>query len=369
MPIERISATQFRERLRRGITARDSTQDVGYGPIRDVVIDPAASVFETQNDRIRQVSLLLSLVNDGSFSDADLEALVFNEGLTRLPGARATGNVAFSRGNVLASGSPNVKIPRGFPLSTLPDGGTDSTATFVTTVTVDIAPNAMGYNGETDRYEVSVPVISVVGGATGQVGANRITQALRPLPFGVETVTNPTPTTGGRDIETNDELIERYLLSIVGRDIVTPQGIERVARATFPAVEDVLAVFGGDPLLTRDIESSGAVDAYIVGESILTRIESVPYVGPNQLMPISSPPLRDIVLVDAGAFSEGVDYEVIRDTSEVSGSTRATEGIRFIGSAPTPGDLVAIEYTSNDLITLLQTVSESGSLRRGLAKL
>lgn len=359
MPIQKITAAQFREQLRQGITARTVSHDVGYGPIRDIVIDPVAAVLEQQNDRIRAVSLLLSLQDPGNLSEVDLDGLVFNEGLRRIEGARSTATLTFSTSNVDPSG-PNLVVQRGFPVATTPDTSTGETVTFVTTEerTLVAANRNSYFNVETQRYELTVPAQATTAGASTRVGASRIRRTLRPL-VGFDTVTNRTAALGGRDRETNAELIDRYLLAILGTDLSTPTGVEKFALDQFPDVTDVLVVFGNNSLLTRTVDNAGAVDAYIVGDSILERTENIEYLGVGQLLRVSFPPVRAVTSVTSGAttYVEGSDFEVVLDASGNAGSTRAVEGIRFlptVSSAPTVGAAVSVTYRQNNLIRTIQ---------------
>lgn len=375
MAIEKISASQFRTQIRNGITARTKTHDTAYGPIRDIVIDPMSTVLERQNDRIRRVSLLVSLINTGTFTDEELDALVFNEGLTRILGSFATGTIVFSTLVVDTTG-PDIIVPRGFPVATQAGAGGSDTITYVTTETstLVVAQAASYKNFEVDppQFELEVPVIATVQGSIGNVGATRVNRPLRPL-VGFDSVSNPESISGGRDAETNDELIQRYLLAILGRDIATPTGIERYARDNFPDLADIKPIYGNNPLMLRDAEDSGAVDAYLIGDQLTTRTESLTFLGIGQLIELTYPPLRQVSSVEnitsAATYTEGVDYEVVFDTSNESGSTRASEGIRFLAddlAAPTPpaaGDVIRIEYTSNNLVRRIQATFEQDDVR------
>lgn len=364
MPIEKITSAQFRQQIRTGITNRTATHDTAYGPIRDIVIDPVAAVLEQQNDRVRTVSLLVSLANSTSFSEDDLNNLVFNEGLTRVEGANATATVVFST-PAIGPTDPDRTIPRGFPIATPPDSATGESVTFVTTeeLTLPTAQAASYKNFEVDppQYELEVPVVAVTAGTTGNVGATRISRPLRPL-VGFDSASNPDAASGGRDRESNADLTRRYLLAILGRDVSTPTGIERYARDNFPSVEDILAVYGNNPLLTRSGATAGAVDAYTVGDELVTRTETLTFVGINQLMSISYPPVRTIASVEnlttPATYVEGTDYTVELDTSDLAGSTRASDGVRFIASGPVAGDAIRIQYVSNNLIRRLQATFE-----------
>lgn len=365
MPIEKITSAQFRQQLRRGITDRTQTHDVAYGPIRDIVIDPMSSVLERQNDRIRAVSLLVSLQNSDEFTDDDLDALVFNEGLTRITGAQATATLVFS---TTALPTIDLIVPRGFPVATTPDAATGESSTFVTTETVTLpAAQASSYrNFEVTpaQYELEVPAVAVTPGTAGNVGATRIRRPLRPL-VGFDSVTNPEAASGGRARETNAELIERYLLAIQGRDLATPLGIERYTKDNFATVTDVKTIHGNNPLLTRNAGQPGTVDAYVVGEELVTRSDSLPFVGANQLIAVDASPVRDIVSVEnidtSTTYTEGTHYEATLSSSDLQGSTRASEGVTFLASAPVlpnPGEVIRITYTSNNLIRRLQSTFE-----------
>lgn len=368
MPIEKITAAQFRDQLRAGITERTESHDVGFGPIRDIVIDPVASVLETQNDRIRAVSLLISLVDPDNLSEDDLDNLVFNEGLRRIDGSRATTTLTFSTPTVDPAG-PDLVIQRGFPVATTPDTNTNETVTYVTTEarTLPAAQRASFFNINTQRYEITVPAEATTQGSVGRVGQSRIRRPLRPL-VGFDDVTNRNAAEGGLDREINAELINRYLLAILGTDIATPLGIERYARDNFPDVADVLVVFGSNPLLTRQGIDAGAVDAYVVGDQLISVTENIEFLGINQLLQVASPPLNVVTSVVSGAttYVEGTDYEVVLDTSGDAGSTRAEEGIVFlptVTSPPSAGDVVTVAYTSNNLIRNLQTTFEQDDLQ------
>lgn len=364
MPIEKITAAQFRDQLRRGITDRTSSHEVGFGPIRDIVIDPVAAVLETQNDRARALSLLLSLINPDNLAETDVDGIVFNEGMRRNEGSRATTTVTFRTTQIDPTG-PDLLVQRGFPVATTPDANTGETVTFVTTEarTLPVAQRASFFNIVTQQYELQVPARATTEGSVGRVGASRIRRPLRPL-VGFDDVTNISATEGGLDRETNAELIARYLLSILGRDLSTPSGVEFYTRNNFPEVEDVAVVFGSDALLERAAEDAGAVDAYVIGDALIARTENLEFLGINQLITLNFPPLRVVTAVTSGATSyiEGVDFEVVQDTSGNQGSVRASEGVRFLATATSPlpvvGTAVTIAYTQNNLITSLQTTSE-----------
>lgn len=335
------------------------------GEIPDLAINPQARVFERQHDDTRKVSLLVSLANAAEFEgrfEIDLEGIVYNEGLTRSLGSAASNTAVFS-----ISGAPTQDIPvqRGYPIGTLPDEGTGSTVAFVTTEARTMLASAASsyFNIATGRYELSVPIIAVISGAAGQVGANRITRPLRPL-VGFESVTNPTASAGGRDRESNQKLIDRNLIAIIGRRLATSTGIEKVVTDDFSDVDDVLIVSGTNPLLTRAGDTAGAVDAYIIGTEKLQQTEFPQFLGGGQLIRLASPPIIDVLSVQdlaAGVdYVEGVGYDVVRDMTGLARSQRAVEGIRFrfVSGLPVVGAPITITYSYNNLIRRLQAELE-----------
>lgn len=366
MPIPKITATQFQTNLRDAIDDRTTSYDTALGPIPDVIINPAALVFESQNDRIRTVSLIISLANEIAFSgdfEADLDAYVFNEGVLRISGSRATATVVFSRGTAPSS---DLVVQRGYPIGTSPDESTGQTITFITTqsATLPAASASSYFNIQTQRYELSVPVVAVVQGESGRVGQNRINRPLRPL-VGFDSVTNPAEAEGGLGPETNSELIARYLLAILGRRLSTPTGVSKAALDNFPDVEDILTVYGTNPLLLRASDDQGAVDAYIVGAQALEVSENIEFFGVGQLLQVAEPPLIGVTSVSSGAntYIQDQDFEVVFDETNNAGSVRAIEGIQFLAGGPTTlpavSDVVTISYTKNQLIRNLQDESET----------
>lgn len=333
MSVPKITAPQFEDQIAGGITDRDNTQDTAYGPIRDIVITPVAQVLEQQNDRLRQVSQLISLENVSQFTEDDLNSIAFNEGLVRNPGSQAEGTVTFSRAT---APSADAQVQRGFPIASSPDESTGQAITFVTTEarTLPAATSSSYFNPTTNRYELSVPIAALLTGPSGKVGPNRVNRPLRPL-VNFDSVTNPSAIqTGGASLEDNVALTQRYEISVEGRQLSTPTGIRKYVLDNFPDVEDINTVYGFNPLLTRAGTDAGAVDAFVVATQAVQQVENITFLGIGQLLAIAFPPLIAVVSVQFGATTliEGTDYEVVFDSSGVSGSTRDQDGIRILAT-------------------------------------
>lgn len=369
MAVDLITAAEFEDRIRNAILNRTRTYDTGYGPVRDIIIKPVAAVLADQNNsRLRRISLLISLLNEDEFTEDELDQLVYNEGIIRPDGSQATVTLTFRRVTPFSAGETGA-IPRGFPVGTSIDLNAGQTVVFLTTEAKD-KTNAIAVL-DTDLnqtvYEVQVSAVALIRGSDGKVGANRVNRPLRSL-AGYDSVTNASAAQEGKDRYTNAELIDLYLLSVASRQLSVPNGEEFHVRSNFTGVEDAVEVFGTDALLTRAADDAGAVDLYVVGEALLSATDQLTYLGLGQKMILSTPPVVRIDSVsrvgDGEVFTEGDDYEVLLDSSGVSGSTRASDAIRFLptvsttGAALAVGDVISITYSYNDLIRQVQADAE-----------
>lgn len=360
MPVSKITAQQFATQIGSGITTRDATVDTGFGPVPDIVINPVAKVLEQQNDRLRLVSLLVSLQNNTVFSDLDVDSFVFNEGILRSPGSQATGTVVFSR---VTTPTVDITVQRGYPIATAPDESSGQSVTFITTEvkTLAVATASSFFNPTTTRYELPVPIIALVAGPAGLIGANRANRPLRPL-VGFDSVNNPDPISqGGTSSQTNAQLLAQYQSAVAGRQLSTATGIRKYIQDKFPAVTDVKVVVGGDPLLTRAGTDAGAVDAFLISSSTTQQTDPLTFLGAGILHTVTLPPVVNIssvvIQLSSTTLTQGTDYIVSLDTSGISSSVRAADGIVFLstsGSLPAIGSIINVTYTYSTLVRTLQ---------------
>jgi hypothetical protein len=354
MTIQKKTAQEFAVDLEDAILTRNNQYDTRVGPIPDLVINPVAGVLELQNERTRSVQQLLSLSNDTVFTTTDVDSFVYNELLTRSTGSKSRAVLTFSRATPPAA---DLTVKANFPVATLQDEQTNVAATFVTVAdTTMVAANAGAYfNNTTQRYELSVSARAVTNTATNDVAAYRITRPLRAL-NGFDSVTNKTPATGGKSSETNTELIERYLLSIIGSSPAVVRGIEKILRDLYPETIDANVVFGNNPLNMRSAIDGGAVDVYVIGSSPTSVTETHIYAGPDQVIPLLLQPVVQIQSI--GAYVQGVDFILVKDATGNAGSVRAASGPMFSTATaltlPAIGASLSITYTYDALQPLLQ---------------
>ncbi len=358
MPVNKIAANQFVTQLNQSIQAQNPSHDTEIGPVPDLITRPHANVLEDQNDRIRLVSLLISLINEDSFTDVDVENFVFNENIIRLLGGRSSGTAVFSRATAPAV---DVVVQQNFPIATAPDTETGETVTFVTTEskTLTAATASAFFNIVTQRFELEVAIQAVTAGKIGEVGPNRVVRPLRPL-TSFDDIFNRNRTSTVSDLETNPEVLERYKISILGTQIATKNGRKLFIEGDFADAGDVLVVNSGDPLITRSGVNGSAVDIFITGSQSTTRQDTKTFIGLNQLIVLDNQPILNIVGISG--FIENTDFVFVPDTSGVSGSTRAQDAIKFIPGGnppPTVGTSVVISYEQDILIANIQSEIEN----------
>jgi len=358
MAITRKSAVEFASILSNAIKQRNSSYDTAVGPIRDIYIEPTASALEVQSNSIYQVQQLLTLANGASFTAADLDAFVYNESMVRNKGGRAKVELTFQTSQIPQS---DVTIRAGFAVATTEDETTGISVTFTvdsdTTLYVsDVYSHLVTVNGA-QYVQLKVPATASVSGTIGNVGPYRVVRALRPMPI-FSAVFNEMPASGGTNLETNAELIRRYLTSIVGSSPSVIGGIEKIIRSQFNNVQDMNIVYGNSVYNLRSANDGGAVDVYLIGETQATATDYVTYTGPSQTLKLSKQPVISIdsVMDSVSEYvqypSVGASYKLEKDAGSYAGSNKASDGVYFIPSAatlPALGTVLTVEYKYNSL--------------------
>ncbi|MCI0561453.1 MAG: baseplate J/gp47 family protein [Nitrososphaera sp.] len=344
------------------IKNRDRAIETGFGPVKDIVIDPVSLVARDIYTQLQRVFDIQFLKNAEKMTTEELDLLGESLGIKRKGPVRATGSVFFVTSSKPTS---DITIPQGFPVSTSSIVGVKSVQTFVTTRTVTLfaASADAFFNPQAGVFEVETLIRALTPGDDGRVAAGTITQLQRQIP-GVSAVVNKSATFGGKDSETNLEYARRIRLALLGTDRGTLNGLRRFS-LNDDRVIDALVIMAGDPLIKRTEGVAGAVDVYILGEeATIVRqtevfdgldiaIETEPLVFPN--------PISSIIGTVVGPLTENVHFFLITDPILV-GSAKARDVIRFNRSAqglPAIGEQITIEYVADKLISDLQTRLEA----------
>lgn len=271
--------------------AQPDVSVVAGSVVRDVIIDPLASEMERSRfllDFSYRSSSFLGLiqiddplnegisiaVEDSQYKsalqsalflespdqvqiliDSAFEKLASNFGVQRRLSSQASGEVEF-----FTTSPPtfSFSIPSGTRV-------TGSGQSFITTTSASIPLEDASrfYNPVTKRYSVRVPIVAEEGGVRGNLTTGMIN---RGAPLGLS-VTNPSPTFGGDDVENNIELAVRALGSLNSVDGGTKGGYERLSRSV-AGVLDSFVVDASSEYMKRDDGKGGKVDVWVKGESL-----------------------------------------------------------------------------------------------------
>lgn len=174
--------------LQRMLGATDPTIDKRQGSVTFDMLSPAAG--ETAQAYIELDNVLRWGFADTTYGPY-LELRCGERGVYRKAAVKAIGSV-------MLTGADGTVIPVGTELST----GGNAPVYFVTTAA-----------GTVSGGSVTVAAEAKTGGASGNVGPGAIKNVLGPL-AGVVTVTNTAPFNGGTDIETDADLLTRYIETV-----------------------------------------------------------------------------------------------------------------------------------------------------------
>lgn len=339
------------------IRERDTSIETGFGPVKDIVIDPVSLLAREMYLQVKRVFDVQFLKNAELMTTEELDLLGESLLIKRKGPRSSVGSVFF-----LTSSKPvsNITVPAGTPVTTTPVATSVGFQSFVTTRTAIFYASSADafFNPSSGYYEFEVPIKALTPGAAGNSAAGTIRTLQRQIPS-VASVLNKSSTTGGRDTETNTEYARRIRLALLGTDRGTSGGLRRFGLDDSRVV-DALIVQSGDPLLIREEQVAGAVDVYVLGEEATVDQQPDVYTGLDIAFrnePIIFPsPVSQVSGSIVGVLTEGVHYFVVRDAI-LDGSAEARNLLRWNRGAvglPALGESLTIEYTYDKLIQDLQ---------------
>jgi len=277
------------------ILREQGNADVMPGQVlRDVSINSNAVEMENIYNQIQRVSTAQSISNANFMTNQELDNLLSNFGIQRRGATKAIGTARF-----YTSVLPNqvVTIPENTLLSST-SASNGRNINFITRSTQIFDPaNSAAYivTDVNTYYAIDVDIISDTAGVEGNVGAYTITsiKSLN-LPF---QVTNPAPTAGGVDQESNNDYAVRALSIIVGSNAGTENGYRGLALSQ-DDVLDALIIGPGDDLMVRDGGFGGKVDIWVIPSAL----------GSTALTPQNSPTLK-FNWYDGQQFNNGYRFD------------------------------------------------------------
>lgn len=176
-----------------------------------------------------------------SAEGTQLDGVAKRIGRARRPAEKATGTITIkgTAGTIIAVDTLRVSTASGIEFNLAED------VTILETGTVDAS------------------ITAILPGKTGNVQPGTITEIVTPL-AGVESVTNPTATQGGRDIETDYEFYNRYLLSLSSAGASTIDSI-RAALLNVPGVRAANVVENRKNTADSEGRPPKSIQCYVLG--------------------------------------------------------------------------------------------------------
>ena len=189
--------------------------DLTVGSVLRAILEANAGLGLWMQWLILQV---LQTTRASTSTAGDLDTWMADFGLARLPAAAASGNVTFSRFSPVTTGL----VPVGTLVVTADGSQSFAVVADPTNAAWNAAQN--GYVLAPGVASASVPVAATVSGGGGNVQAAAIGLIQAALP-GVDTVSNPAPTTGGLDAESDPALRARFAAYLVSLFKATTQAV------------------------------------------------------------------------------------------------------------------------------------------------
>lgn len=189
------SAQDYEQSMVAQLAITDPQMDTGLGtPIRKLISAVATEIANYAVDATTTQTLYAL----NAVSGQELDYLVGQFGFTRQEARAARGTVKISRDN----GDSLLQVSYGSQFYK-PASSVSPAIVFQTTAYQELAEGVL---------TAEIAVTAITAGSSGNVPANTITYSNAYT--GYITATNENPTTGGRDVETDDELRNRFLNTV-----------------------------------------------------------------------------------------------------------------------------------------------------------
>lgn len=325
--------------------------------LRDAFLTPESAQFLDAYGSIDTISANQGVNTAQSQSDAALENLASNYGITRFGGTYASGIVTFYRYSIPGD---SIAIPAGTVVAT---DTVDGRITFKTITTVSLSTTA-DFDNDLNAFYVDVFVICDLTGTLGNAAAGSINYVALP---GIDGVTNRNDMSNGRDIQTNDEIVALIKSSARG-NLGTRTGYEAMVRENF-AVGDVKIITPDDIDYARTKEP-GSIDVIILSDNRVTAEEDLPFISPavtTKLTPTFLPLMGVSSLEGVGVSGDTqtllptTDYDVVYDTySDYRRSQNELSRINLhiTSFVPKNDSMIHLVYETSSLVAVVQAYFE-----------
>jgi len=330
----------------------DPTIDVHKGPFRGSYISPFGAEIVDAETKVEDLGKRYSTSYVETLDDASIDLYGENHGVGRGEGEVATGFVYFFTYTPPVSGDSYI-VPQGAIVS---DRDGIYAYRVIYQVTLLGSRASSYYNAEKRWYEVRAQVEALAAGDAYDLPIGRIQRILSDVP-NFSGVNQRSRVSGGAQIETNTDYMERIDTKLHGLALGSMGGIESTVRNYNPSsITDAVIVYSSDKTLFSRPTSRPAMDAYIIGQVGQTREQTYSAAGLETEIALDRVPAKsvDSIYVD-GSLLPDTEYELFLDTStEYGTSALADDRVRLV-TPLTAGQEVVITFQYNSLVGDLNT--------------
>lgn len=351
MSIQKRSQTTIEKSIQTNIENMNESLDSLSGPIYDIVVNPVATELASFEESMEYASMMFSLENASNLEPADVDALGENYGITRNLGTYAYGTVVFERTTPPTS---DYIIPI---LTKVVVPNSELEYVTVASATMYRALASTYYNPNRNKYGVAIPVKATKTGKKYNTKRYTVTSISSTL-ANFTTCYNSTDIVGGKDIEINSSFANRIKATISGTDKMSLASVKGEIMDSYSSVMDVSVISFGDDLMTRTA-SGYPRDIYLIGGVDIEYSADWVYSSADDKFLLPKQPVSGVRGVYNSStytvYTEGVDWVLVQDMTDLKGSTQAQDSIQIpVGSTITDGDSLKIIYSQNMVIQNLQ---------------
>lgn len=258
----------------------EPTLDISRGsPMGDLFIHPLSVLFQENLDFEDKMLNNLSLKNELSMEEEEIEEIAANFLVTREPGAKATGFIRLFY---------NAAISMNLPIGTLFES--DTGYKYQTTGAFAITRQMMMVNNDFyPLFHTGDIAIEAIGAGEGYIAlADTIRTSVGTLSPQPSTIRNLQAVINAKEREDNTALKTKIINSVTNKSVASPDGIKRVLQEVYPNITSLVVKGHNDAEMIRDISYSGITigDIYtsdynykISGMYSYPNNESIAYVG------------------------------------------------------------------------------------------
>lgn len=360
------SSSDIRSEIIESLLGRLPNLDLTEGsPERDMFVEaPLEGQLNSLWDRIIYAAKLHAPhVYQSDIEDTDLINYMTNYGISQSSATYASGVITFYAN---AQPTQDVVIPSGTIVKTQEATPVEFSVQGDYTMYFSIASSY--FNANTQRYEINCAVKALAAGSSNKAGANTIVDMATAI-SGISGVTNANPITGGQDEESVTDALARVIQTFQGRGLGPTQGLINFIK---PYVEAVNVVGANDPEMVRDEGLGGAIDFYVIGESLITAVDTVTitstglstginvaYTSTGMIL-LNQPVKTLLSVIVNGIVAYPTYYTLTLDTGILSKSTQASDMVTITSTGISNGfwfkanDIVEVAYQYNSLLSTIE---------------